>query len=192
MRRSVGVQPGHFIVIAVDAIDHSQIAQGGLDLTHADFEFWGGSGDVDNPRVPNMIDTLSLGGNVLGHGPVFQNLGSVAVLARPYELSTIERRFSPGGSAYGLISADLVLDVVSLWPKAVSPYPRCNQLVNARFDRMSNDRRGRDENVEFLHSLSRRTITAPGGALKLEWTRNSDADFARTLRSPGTIANAHP
>jgi hypothetical protein len=187
--RDYPVPPGGIVVVAVDAIDHSKIVSVGLDLSHADFEFWGGPGDVDNPAVPNMIDTLALGGNALGHGPVFQGLSEVDVLARPYDLATVPRQRDLPGQEYARISAGLIIDVVTLWPNYVSEYgPRCPQLVNERFDHASFDGRGYDENVEYEYSVSRRRI--PGsrnGPPLLQWSRNSDADFIRTLRSPGSV-----
>lgn len=186
--RDYPVAPGGTVVIAVDAIDHSKIINLGLDLSHADFEFWGGPGDVDNPAVPNMLDTLALGGNALGHGPVFQSIGSVAVLARPYNLATVARRRDLNGTEYARIDAPLILDVVTLWPNYVGTYPRCPQLVNARFDRASFDGRGYGATAEYAYSISRRRI--PGGHSPqpvLQHSRNSDADFVRTLRSPGII-----
>ncbi|MPS71845.1 MAG: DUF4876 domain-containing protein [Chryseobacterium sp.] len=49
------VQPGSFIVVADNAIDHT--ASNGFNLTNADFEFPSANpslGQVDNPSVPNM------------------------------------------------------------------------------------------------------------------------------------------
>ncbi len=174
------------VVVAIDAIDHSAIVNGGIDLSRADFEFWGGPGDVDNPAVPNMIDTLALGGNVLGHGPVFQSIASVVVLARPYDRLTVPRQRDPSGTEYARISADRVIDVVTLWPNYVAEWPRCPQLVNARFDRGSFDGRGYEENAEYEYSISRRRVPAAVGG-QLQHSRTSDADFIRTRRSPGIV-----
>jgi hypothetical protein len=182
------VLPGGVVLIAIDAIDHSKIIPAGLDLSHADFEFWGGSADVDNPGVPNMIDTLSIGADLTGHGPVFQSIGSLAVLARPYDLATTQRQHDPSGTEYAKIPADLLLDVVSIWPNYVAPWPRCSALVSSRVDRGSFDGRGYDENVEYFYSVSRRAIRDIfSGHAVLEVTHNSASDFVRTLRSPGTI-----
>ncbi len=180
--------PGGVVVVAIDAIDHSKIVNGGIDLSRADFEFWGGPGDVDNPAVPNMIDTLALGQNSLGHGPLFQAIASVAVLARPYNRATAPRRLDLNGTEYARVSADRIIDVVTLWPNYVAEWPRCPQLVNARFDRGSFDGRGGDLNVEYEYSISRRSVpSASGGRPLLQHSRNSDADFIRTRRSPGIV-----
>ncbi len=183
--------PGATATIAVDAIDHSQIVAGGIDLSHANFEFWGGPGDVDNPNAPNMIDTLSLGADITGHGPFGAGLGSVVALARPYSLATVVKTTLPSSQTadqWARVPGENILDVVTLWPGFVSAYPRCPELINSLFDRSSSDVRGSDENIEFLYSISRRAI--PGGAVGpviLQHTRSSDADFVRTSRSPGVV-----
>lgn len=50
------IGPGEFIVIAQDAIDHSQPPIGSVNLLNADFEYYlPDKGDVNNPDVTNMI-----------------------------------------------------------------------------------------------------------------------------------------
>jgi hypothetical protein len=182
------VPPGGTVVVAIDAIDHSLIVSHGLDLSRSDFEFWGGPGDVDNPAVPNMVDTLAIGANALGHGPLFQSIASVAVLAHHYNRATVPRRRDLAGVEYARIPGDHILDVVTLWPNFVAPWPRCQQLVNRRFDRASFDGRGYDENVEYTYSISRRRSPEGSvGPLVLQHSRRSDSDFIRTPRSPGRV-----
>jgi hypothetical protein len=186
--RDYPLAPGQAVVIATDAIDHRPLFPNALDLSHSDFEFWGGPGDIDNPAVPNMIDTLSLGYDLTGHGPSFGNIGAVAVLARPYELATVPRSLAPDGKEWALVPADRILDVVSIWPNYVAPWPRCPQLVNNRFDRASSDARSFDAIVEYEFSVARRPIQSDlAGRPILQSTRDSYADFARILRSPGTV-----
>lgn len=53
------VEPGQEVVVAVNAIDHTELNPNGCDLSKADFEFWDDSEnpdyqDADNPNVPNM------------------------------------------------------------------------------------------------------------------------------------------
>jgi len=56
--------PGEMIIIAQDAIDHSAINPNSIDLRSADFEYYvRGTGDVDNPAVPNMIQLHHKYGN---------------------------------------------------------------------------------------------------------------------------------
>lgn len=183
------VLPGEVVLVVTDAIDHSTIINGGMDLSNADWEFWGGPGDIDNPAVPNMSDALTLGRNGLGHGPVFQDLGSVALLARPYDLATVIRARDPAESEYARVAPDLIVDVVTLWPNYVSTYgPRCAQLVNRRFDRGSFDGRGFNGDAEYEFSVSRRMRPVPNrNQPRMQHTKNSDADLVRTPRSPGTL-----
>lgn len=53
------VKPGASIIIANDALDHSKLFSGAVDLSHADFEIYDRSSnsrfqDTDNPEVPNL------------------------------------------------------------------------------------------------------------------------------------------
>ncbi len=54
------VKPGASIILANDALDHSKVFSGAVDLSHADFEIYDLSSnsrfqDTDNPEVPNLI-----------------------------------------------------------------------------------------------------------------------------------------
>jgi hypothetical protein len=182
--RDYPLEPGRTVVIAIDAIDHSKLVKGGLDLSHADFEFWG-SGDVDNPDVPNMVDSLSLGGVVEGHGADFASPGAVIVLAKPFESQRVRRRLGPAGKEYAQIPTGLIMDVFTAWSTSSLPWPRCQWLVNAALDRGSNASRGKGDN--YLQSLSRRSLpSAASGRSYLQWTRSSDTDFIVTPRSLGS------
>jgi hypothetical protein len=55
--RQYPVQPGEFVVIAADAVNHKQWCQKSIDLSHADWEFFNPlSSDYDNPAVPNIVN----------------------------------------------------------------------------------------------------------------------------------------
>ncbi|RKY59254.1 MAG: hypothetical protein DRP96_07250 [Candidatus Neomarinimicrobiota bacterium] len=49
------LNPGEFVVVAQDAIDHTTAVPSSIDLSGADFEYYVGPPDVDNPDIPNMI-----------------------------------------------------------------------------------------------------------------------------------------
>jgi hypothetical protein len=78
--RQYPIVPGQFVVVAADAVDHSQYADNSIDLSNADWEFFNPLGnDYDNLSVPNItsihpnsrIDfliNLSHGGVVLATG----------------------------------------------------------------------------------------------------------------------------
>lgn len=53
------IEPGQFVVVAQDAMDHINVggAQGSIDLSNADWECYNQLGnDLDNPDVPNLIN----------------------------------------------------------------------------------------------------------------------------------------
>jgi hypothetical protein len=186
--RDYPLAPGKAAVVATDAIDHHAIGAQGIDLSHADFEFWGGPGDVDNPAVPNMIDTLSVGRNILGHGPLFIDFAPVAVLARPYDKATAPRKTATNGVKYAQVPRDHVIDAISMVSNFNGPYPHCPRIVNTVFDRASSDVRGFDENVEWDFSVSRQAIPVSlSSHVILQDSRNSAADLVRTRRSPGVV-----
>jgi len=66
--RQYPVRPGQFVVVAQDAIDHTQIPlvplPGSVDLSNADWEFVNARdyGDSDNPNIPNLHN-LKVGHN---------------------------------------------------------------------------------------------------------------------------------
>ncbi|MEA3296196.1 MAG: DUF4876 domain-containing protein [Patescibacteria group bacterium] len=50
------IAPGEYVIVAQDAINHSEINPGSVDLHNADFEYYvKDHGDVDNPDITNMI-----------------------------------------------------------------------------------------------------------------------------------------
>lgn len=58
------IGPGEFIIVAQDAIDHSQAPINSVNLENADFEYYvSDKGDVDNSNVTNMIQIHHKYGN---------------------------------------------------------------------------------------------------------------------------------
>jgi len=53
--RDYPLYPGEFVVLAQDAIDHTVVVPNSVDLSGADFEYFVGGGDIDQPDVENMI-----------------------------------------------------------------------------------------------------------------------------------------
>jgi len=59
------IEPGQFVVVAQDAIDHVNVggAVGSIDLSHADWEFYNQLySDLDNPNVPNVLNASPIAG----------------------------------------------------------------------------------------------------------------------------------
>ena len=184
------LQSGGTVVIATDAIDHRPLFPESLDLSHASFEFTG-TGDVDNPAVPNMVD---VGLQHYDHGLQWPGLARVAIVALPVEPANLRQEAFPppqASATYAQIPRSRVLDV--LWIRsnyAQDPYAECPRLVGADFDRAGADMRGTDDTVEYQWSLSRRRVPGnAGGPPRLQHTRTGRADFVRTARSPGVPAN---
>jgi hypothetical protein len=51
------IAPGQFLVIAADAVNHTQWCKPSIDLSHADWECFNPlSSDYDNPAVPNLVN----------------------------------------------------------------------------------------------------------------------------------------
>jgi hypothetical protein len=180
------LQPGHTVVVATDAIDHSQVILGGLDLSHAEYEFFGFV-DVDNPASINLED---IGIKRREHGLNFFGLDQVVVMSLPLDVPSLVRRpTTTGESEYARIPKDRVLDV--MWARSNytgNAYPECPRVVNAAFDRAGSRARGTDENLEGEFSLSRKVaITLPGGVKVLQHTRTGFADFIRTPKTPGVV-----
>lgn len=79
------IQPGGFIVIAQDAIDHSPKPVNSVDLSNADFEYYvADKGDVDNINVPNMVQLHHKHGNDFLYS-VFSNAIVIMDMKDPYK-----------------------------------------------------------------------------------------------------------
>jgi len=59
--RQYPVQPGEFVVLAVDAYDHRKIFATSIDLSGADWEFVNQMdfGDYDDPHIPNLFNIIT-------------------------------------------------------------------------------------------------------------------------------------
>lgn len=185
--RDYPVPPGGTVVVATDAIDHSVIVPGGLDLRSAQFEMIG-TADVDNPVVPNMID-ISEGGSLLQHGMDWGGdlNAAVSVLVLPTPTSTLPRSQVPGpsGNIFLRLPRERIIDVLSFHGTYVAPYPACPDMVHTNFDRAMATLFVGDE---FTLSGHRRLgLVLPGGRKVLQHSRSSDADFMVAPRSPGVL-----
>jgi hypothetical protein len=59
--RNHPINPGQFIVLASDAVDHRKVVSTSIDLSRADYEFYNqfSPEDIDNPAVTNLINMMS-------------------------------------------------------------------------------------------------------------------------------------
>ena len=175
--------PGKAVVIAVDAIDHSSLEDGMLDLSESDFEF-SGTEDADNPSVPNMID-VGLIPFPLGHGLFFTAGPEVPFLALGVDVSSLSRAPHPtSGREYARIPADHILDVAAFG--LLVPVGRyCDVMVHRRFERLEAHL---FDSGRWMYAFHRRVAgTRADGRVRLQRTRTSAVDFAEGSRSPGSI-----
>lgn len=179
------IPPGGIVVVATDAIDHSAIVSGGLDLRSAQFEMIGLS-DVDNPAVPNMAE-ITEGGTTSAHGMNWPtHNAAVTVLALPTATGPLPHNQVPGeGATYLRLPRERVLDALSFHGKFVAPFPACPDMVHTNFDREMATLFLGDE---FALSGQRRIgLVLSSGRKVVQHTRNSSADFVAGSRSPGAL-----
>jgi hypothetical protein len=174
--------PGGTAVLATDAIDHRPLFSEGLDLRSADFEFYGGGGDVDNPAVPNAED-VGVNHDPVGHGLLFTGLGRVAFVARPFDLASALVE-TAGDVRLERIPASDLLDVMAMKTTYQAAYPECPQLVYPSFDREAARLLGGRPEDDLL-AYRRRTLPFTiGGQVVEQYTRTSAWDFGVAPRSP--------
>jgi hypothetical protein len=178
------LSPGAAVVIATDAINHTDFVSQLLDLSGADFEFIG-SADVDNPAVPNMLNTgLAEWEPVTGHGLKFSYIRLNFFVASALDPDTLASTIAIPDWEHVLIPRASVLDVVTsrLTPEVQATLAGvlCERMIHPVFDRQHAELYdGRQ-----LLAVRRRGLEATGRVL-LQRTRNSAADFETGPPTPG-------
>ena len=179
------LSPGGTAVLATDAIDHRPLYPIGLDLRQANFEFYAGAGDVDNPDVPNAPD-IGTRPNPAGHGLLWAGLASVAFIARPLDRSALRTEFF-GNVTWARIPAASLLDVMAMKTTYKSGYTECSWLVHPRFDRQLVQLLGRPIVDDTLAYRRRAVPFTINGRPVLQYTRTSAWDFTTAPRRPFAI-----
>ncbi len=185
--RQYPLAPGRAVVVATDAIDHRELAEGRLDLSGADFEFLG-TADVDNPAVPNLV-AVSERSCCLGKGLYLIKLDDILVIADTADVDALPRAPHPhpemADRKFIRLPADRVLDVLTYAMEGFG-YPVCPRPINERFDRQVNLSMTGDP--ETRQALKRRPLFAtPEGRLVLLRTRTSSRDFRLGDPDPGVV-----
>ena len=174
--------PGRAVVIATDAIDHSEY--GGLDLSRAAFEFIGAA-DVDNPAVPNLV---SVGPReyFLDRGFFINALSDKVALIEPLDPASLPRHTIPStGVEYLRVPADKVLDVFTHRQRTSTSPPFCSRMVHERFDRQPSTGQLAEGTTRTLQRPVLQVL--PNGMKVLQRTRTSARDFVAGDPTPGTI-----
>ena len=174
---------GKTVVLATDAIDHRPLYPIGLDLRQANFEFYAGASDVDNPAVPNA-PSVGTRDAFFGHGLWWSDVGTVVWVARPFELVSMHTEVVPSGGVWARIPANALIDVMAIKTSYKAGYPECPRLVLPTFDRDAVQLLG----VPFKDdTLAYRRLQVPftiSGHAVLQHTRNSGWDFTTVRRDP--------
>jgi hypothetical protein len=179
--------PGAIAVVAMDAIDHSQIHASFPDLSNADFELLGPA-DVDNPAVPNMPD-IGLEYERRGHGMILWVDGTY-FLSEPVNVETLPRARHEGWAfEFARFPREALLDVLATEKNDAldeQNLPRCRESVHRNFDRLAGGFIKHGEDLEY--SVQRRVIdTTPDGRAILQDTNTSAVDLIRALYTVGTL-----
>jgi hypothetical protein len=188
--RSYPLAPGGRVVVATDAVDHTVLYPGMLDLRGAHFEF-PGSADADNPAVPNMVDH-GIRPPFFDHGQYFgTSLAIVSVVSRATDPSTFSRaKLPPNATEHMRIPRESILDAFTTttqWFRTQVGSRVCPQLVNSGMDRAFGWLLGGDGH-DWERSVSRRVLTTlPDGRAVLQNTRSSANDFAVTPITPREV-----
>lgn len=181
--------PRTAVVVALDAVDHSLIDPRLPDLSNADFELLG-SGDVDNPAVPNIVE-IGIRPWFHGHGLLFY-IGRTLFIANRLDPASLERAVLtlPIGDIEILrIPAPNLIDVV--WTEEDDAlndrrYERCDGVVHETFDRLGGGYL--QHGVELSMSLQRiRLPGSAGGTGRLQDTNVSAVDLIKGPVTPKTI-----
>jgi hypothetical protein len=183
--------PGEIALVAVDAIDHSQIHPRLPDLSQADFELLGPS-DVDNPAVPNLPD-IGLEYERRGHG-MLPWTNRNFFISESVEIETLLHARDPAGVEYVRFPREALLDVVATEKndaQSEQVRPPCNESVHRDFDRLPGGFIEHGEDLEY--SVQRVVIDyTPDGRAILQDTNTSAVDLVRALYTPGTLPQAQP
>jgi len=118
------IEPGEFITVAGDAVDHSQYVNDGLDLSNAEWEFYNPyAGEVDNPaqNVTNILPERSVDFLInLSHNAIVLADGS------EWEYGDF---YTSGSSQYIHIPISTVIDAVEY-----SSNPEATKVLTRRLD----------------------------------------------------------
>lgn len=181
--------PGEAVVVALDAVDHSQVDPRFPDLSGAEFELVG-SGDVDNPGAVNLPE-VGVRPWPQGHGLRFF-IGHTHFLASPVDPASLERdvKVFPGLQDLELLKvpASAVLDVVATEDDDAlveQRSPPCGPEVARRFDRLEGG--FVEHGADVTLSVQRLVIGTEGGRAILQDTNTSAVDLIKAPYTPGTL-----
>jgi hypothetical protein len=175
--------PGGTAVLATDAIDHRALYPGALDLHGAQFEFYAGASDVDNPDVPNAAD-VGMQQYPLGHGLNWISLAAVTWIARAFDPATVQTQLLGDGRVWARVPANTLLDVMSNRTTWQGEYRPCSRLVSPEFDQLEVQLLGARPEDSFRAYRRRQLPLTINGRPVLQHTHTSAWDFVVAPMNP--------
>ena len=185
--------PGQVALVAVSAIDHTEVHPSLPDLSGAAFEIRGVA-SVDNPLVPDMLD--------VGLAPFVQDLGGSSLT----RLSVLRQAFfisdpiTPGslpvayrdgnGQGWVQVPRESLIDVVGLTvilADADRQFSPCIPLVHPSFDRYEGGFLTIAMGLEEPRLSYQRRVLRSGGTVTLQDANTSAVDFILADLTPGTL-----
>lgn len=179
------LRPGELVVVATDGINHLPFgARDVYDLSTADYELYMGTGDVDNPSVPNLISVGTAQGHsaYTTHGTQWLGLSNALVLALPQDVAALPRRLKAAQNHdYLFLSRTTLLDVFTYFVDDARFPPLCAPAVGANIDAAPFVM-----NSWVLTNTSFQKTRLPGTSY-LKRSRSSARDFSILQATPFSI-----
>lgn len=188
------VAPGKAILIADNAMNHTQVNANSWDLSHADFEWYdisssAGATDVDNPNVTNLekiycyTKTIwvphNQGNKSFGLARLPQGMTAAEYLAIDslyitynYELVTEAGTFSRTGKSY-VMPNEWMVDVINMAPLTTFQWLTSSDTLDAGFAYVAST--GKDV-TRFGKAVRRKIVDWTDGHRVLQDTNNSSED----------------
>ena len=198
------VAPGKALIIADNAMDHTQANVNSFDLSQADFEWYdvsssAGATDVDNPDVPNMDKLYCYTYTIwVPHNQGHKSFGLARFpegvtaeqyfatdslyIAYSYELVTAAGTYTQSKKSY-VLPNEWIVDAVNLAPSETFQWLTISDKLDAGYTYVAPT--GSDV-TRFGKAVRRRTLGVINNRRVLQDTNNSTDDF-----EPGVAANPY-
>ena len=189
------VAPGEAILIADNAMDHTEANANSFDLSSADFEWYdlsssAGIADVDNPGVPNLDKLYCYTYTIwVPHNQGHKSFGLARFpegmneeiyfatdsfyLAYNYELVTAAGTFSQSKKSY-VLPNEWIVDAVNMAPSETFQWLTFSDRLDAGYTYVAPT--GSDV-TRFGKAVRRKTLGIMNGRRQLMDTNNSTDDF---------------
>lgn len=189
------VAPGHMLLIADNAMNHTEANANSFDLSTADFEWYdvsssAGATDVDNPEVPNLDKLYCYTQTIwVPHNQGHKSFGLARFpegmtaelyfatdsfyLQYNYELVTAAGTFSQSRKSY-VLPNEWMVDVVNMSPSETFQWLTSSELLDAGYAYVAPT--GSDV-TRFGKAVRRKTKVIVNGLRILQDTNNSTDDF---------------